>query len=60
MDLEGCNCGLIEALSWYLPGGTEKNYEITLEDICCPSQDSNEHFQDTSLERCRYTIVFDD
>jgi hypothetical protein len=40
MKIFGRNHGLIAALSWYLSGWTEENYQ-NRQDILCPSQDSN-------------------
>jgi hypothetical protein len=39
MNCEGNRDGLIMALAWYFPGGTEEDHDKPHQDSQCPSQD---------------------
>jgi hypothetical protein len=40
--------GLIEVLSWHLPGENNENHENLRQDGRCPGQDLNKHLLNTS------------
>jgi hypothetical protein len=54
-DLDGKGRGLIETLSYHLPGGTEENNKKNLDHaagVCAETQ--TEHFPNTSLRHSHY------
>jgi hypothetical protein len=54
-DLEGSDRGLIEIVSRYLLGETEERHTTPQSGSRYPGRNSNEHLQDKTLKRYRWT-----
>jgi hypothetical protein len=55
--LEGIGHGLIEVLSWHLPGGSEESYEDSVRIAVVISRVQTEHLLSANLEPFHYSSL---